>query len=91
MLSKLCSSPGDTTFHLNGTNGDTLKDLKKAKNDCAQACDDKPECKYASLFWIDNTIEEWIQVQVCYLSTNEQCENGKKIDDDWAYHLYTKQ
>ena len=64
MLSKLCSSPGDTTFHLNGTNGDTLKDLKKAKNDCAQACDDKPECKYASLFWIDNTIEEWIQVQI---------------------------
>ena len=30
-------------------------------------------------------------IQYCYLSTNEECDGGKKIIDYWPCHLYTKQ
>ena len=88
---KICSytvEPEDAIFST--FSGDTLKDLETAKNDCAEACNNKPECKYANLWSTDRTMGNANEIQYCYLSTNEECDGGKKIIDYWPCHLYTK-
>jgi len=88
---KICSytvEPEDAIFST--FSGDTLKDLETAKNDCAEACNNKPECKYANLWSTDRTMGNANEIQYCYLSTNEECDGGKKIVDYWPCHLYTK-
>ena len=90
---KICSytvEPEDAIFST--FSGDTLKDLETAKNDCAEACNNKPECKYANLWSTDRTMGNANEIQYCYLSTNEECDGGKKIvPTSRPFHLYTKQ
>ena len=89
---KLCSytiEPEDSIFST--YSGDAIRDLETAKKDCAAACENKPECKYADLYWKDKTNEDLDVVQYCFPSTNEQCDGGKKIVDCRPCHLYTKQ
>ena len=89
---KQCSytlEPEDSIFST--YSGDSPKDLETAKKDCAEACDNKSECKYANLYWTDKPNEDLVIVQYCFLSTNEQCDGGKKIVDCLPCNIYTKQ
>ena len=66
--------------------GESRKNVDKAKADCAEACDELTKCQYGVFYWTSGR-------QVCYLH-NEKCvEQNKdgKFGDHWSYRVYVKQ